>query len=274
MSADQARITIARDLLAQLGVTLADLRGDGTPASTVPTLADYLPCVIASAGPGANRTYGSYWIRMAAAWGTRPLDQISASDIPVHVTSDFTSTGQSADGGLALRDEDVHSPWPTSLASAPSAHCLSSDPQAATAPVAQFGEPLRARTGGGLPLPRLLPPAAHPVLYCAVTPMDDRGRLADRSLVLAAGWQPGQPITITTAPDHRHVAVHPDGPDRITGHGHLRLPARVRRAFHLSPGDRLLVTVTATPPRLTVYPMATLAAILSQHTPVPAAETP
>jgi len=81
MSADQARIAIARDLLAQLGVTLADLRGDGTPASTVPTLADYLPCVIASAGPGANRTYGSYWIRMAAAWGTRPLDQISASDI-------------------------------------------------------------------------------------------------------------------------------------------------------------------------------------------------
>jgi len=81
MPADQARITIARDLLAQLGVTLADLRGDGTPASSVPTLADYLPCVIASAGPGANRTYGSYWTRMAAAWGTRPLDQISASDI-------------------------------------------------------------------------------------------------------------------------------------------------------------------------------------------------
>ena len=33
------------------------------------------------AWPGAARTYGSYWIRMAAAWGTRPLDQISASDI-------------------------------------------------------------------------------------------------------------------------------------------------------------------------------------------------
>jgi len=81
MPADLARIAIARDLLAQLGVTLADLHDAGTPASTVPTLADYLPCVIASTGPGANRTYGSYWIRMAAAWGTRPLDQISASDI-------------------------------------------------------------------------------------------------------------------------------------------------------------------------------------------------
>ncbi|MGI9062696.1 MAG: tyrosine-type recombinase/integrase [Pseudonocardiaceae bacterium] len=78
MSADPARIAVARDLLTQLGVTLDDLRTD-TPISRVPTLADYLPAVIASAGPGANRTYGSYWIRMA--WGDRRLDQISATDI-------------------------------------------------------------------------------------------------------------------------------------------------------------------------------------------------
>jgi integrase len=81
MSADSARIATARQVLAQLGVTLADLQRLDPPASGVPTLADYLPRVIAAAGPGANRTYGSYWIRMAAAWGTRPLDEISASDI-------------------------------------------------------------------------------------------------------------------------------------------------------------------------------------------------
>ena len=81
MPADPARIAIARDLLTQLGVSLADLHDAGTPTSSVPTLADYLPSVIAAAGPGANRTYGSYWSRMAAAWGTRPLDQITASDI-------------------------------------------------------------------------------------------------------------------------------------------------------------------------------------------------
>jgi len=79
MRADPARIAIARDLLAQLGVTLADLHDSvEIPASTVPTLAEYLPCVIAAAGPGANRTYGSYWTRMATDWGTRPLNQISA----------------------------------------------------------------------------------------------------------------------------------------------------------------------------------------------------
>lgn len=81
MPADPARITIARDLLTQLGVTLADLHNGEIPTAVVPTLAGYLPCVIAAAGSGANRTYGSYWTRMAAVWGARPLDQISASDI-------------------------------------------------------------------------------------------------------------------------------------------------------------------------------------------------
>jgi hypothetical protein len=196
--------------------------------------------------------------------------------LPVHLTSEFTSAGQSADGGSALRDEDVHSLRPTSLANAPRAHYAGDDPQPATEPAAQRGELLRAHTGDGLPLPRLLPPVAPPDLYCTVTPIDDRGRLADRSPIHAASWQPGQPITITltTTPDHRHVTVHPGGPDRITGHGHLRLPARVRRAFHLSPGDRLLITVTASPHRIAVYPMATLAAILNQHTPALHPETP
>ena len=44
-------------------------------------MAEYLPQVLAAAGPGARRTYGSYWQRMAAVWGTRALDEIAASDI-------------------------------------------------------------------------------------------------------------------------------------------------------------------------------------------------
>jgi integrase len=44
-------------------------------------MAEYLPQVMAAAGPGARRTYGSYWVRMAKAWGDRPLDTIAASDI-------------------------------------------------------------------------------------------------------------------------------------------------------------------------------------------------
>ncbi len=47
----------------------------------VPTFAEYLPVVAAAAGPGARRTYGSYWARMATIWGDRRLDAIMASDI-------------------------------------------------------------------------------------------------------------------------------------------------------------------------------------------------
>ncbi|WP_037069292.1 tyrosine-type recombinase/integrase [Pseudonocardia acaciae] len=85
MSADPGRIAAAHLLLDQLGVTLDDLNRPGTTPQDQtwngPTLAEYLPRVIAAAGPGANRTYGSYWQKMATTWGERRLDQITASDI-------------------------------------------------------------------------------------------------------------------------------------------------------------------------------------------------
>jgi hypothetical protein len=66
-------------MLAHLGVTLADLQAD--PGPGLPTVGEYLPRVVAAAGPGARRTYGSYWNCMAAAWGERTLDAVAASDI-------------------------------------------------------------------------------------------------------------------------------------------------------------------------------------------------
>ncbi|WP_239314115.1 tyrosine-type recombinase/integrase [Plantactinospora mayteni] len=79
MSANPARVAAARQMLAHLGVTVADLQAE--PGPGLPTLAEYLPQVVAAAGPGARRTYGTYWQRMAAAWGDRPLDAVAASDI-------------------------------------------------------------------------------------------------------------------------------------------------------------------------------------------------
>lgn len=65
--ADLGRVAIARQVLAELGVTVADLQIDEAPR--VPTIDEYLARVAAAAGPGARRTYGSYWVRMAVAWG-------------------------------------------------------------------------------------------------------------------------------------------------------------------------------------------------------------
>lgn len=81
MTRDPDRIARARQALTELGVTVADLQSPAPEKRPIPTLAAYLPHVRAAAGPGASRTYSSYWDRMATEWGERPLDQITASDI-------------------------------------------------------------------------------------------------------------------------------------------------------------------------------------------------
>src|SRR4051794_41971118 len=47
----------------------------------MPTVADYLSRVRAAASPSSCRTYGSYWDRMAAAWGTWRIDAVAATDV-------------------------------------------------------------------------------------------------------------------------------------------------------------------------------------------------
>jgi hypothetical protein len=67
-----------RLLLAELGLTPDDLR---RAASPIPTVAEYLPRVIAASGPGATRTYANYWTRFLESFGDRRLDEVTATDI-------------------------------------------------------------------------------------------------------------------------------------------------------------------------------------------------
>lgn len=104
---------------------------------------------------------------------------------------------------------------------------------------------------------------SSPSLYCVVTPIDDRGRLADRSPIHAVGWSPGQPVTISVT-HQTIVIVRPGGPELITRQGHLRLPARIRHMCRMTAGDRVLVVV-ASSGLIVVYPMAPFGVILLQH---------
>ncbi|NKQ59389.1 integrase [Amycolatopsis sp. K13G38] len=79
MTAGPEAVRIAQLLLAELGLTPDDLIS--TPPASIPTIAGYLPLVIAAAGPGAHRTYASYWRRVLGAFGDRRLDHITATDI-------------------------------------------------------------------------------------------------------------------------------------------------------------------------------------------------
>ncbi|GAA2624061.1 hypothetical protein GCM10010399_64280 [Dactylosporangium fulvum] len=79
MVADPDRLTAAWAALAELGITLADLQHDARPRR--PTFDEYLPHVVAAAGPSAKRVYSTYWNRMANTWAGRPIDDIAASEI-------------------------------------------------------------------------------------------------------------------------------------------------------------------------------------------------
>ncbi|MCW3818814.1 site-specific integrase [Micromonospora sp. DR5-3] len=81
MPADPSRIITARQMLAHLGLTPADLAAHPDLSRRIPTLADYIPRVAAAASPGTRRTYGTYWNRMAATLGHLRLDEVTASDI-------------------------------------------------------------------------------------------------------------------------------------------------------------------------------------------------
>lgn len=134
-----------------------------------------------------------------------------------------------------------------------------------TTPREPFGSPATRPVtpveSTGLPLAPLPTPVPPPSLHYTVTPIDARGRLADRSPVRTLGWQPGQPITITAARRAILVTAVIGGAESITRQGHLRLPAHLRHAFHLSTGERLLVAAAPTPAVLIVHTLALLESI-------------
>jgi hypothetical protein len=117
----------------------------------------------------------------------------------------------------------------------------------------------------GLPLAPLFPPVPAPSFYYALTPIDNRGRLADRSPIRAVGWPPGQSITISVVQETIIAISRSDGAELITRQGHLRLPARIRHACRLTPGARLLIAAAPAKNFIAAYTMPLLETILLKH---------
>ena len=101
--------------------------------------------------------------------------------------------------------------------------------------------------------------------YYAVSTIDDRSRLADRSPLRILHWAPGLPITLLVLPGAIVVAAQPGGRETVTGHGHLRLPAGLRHALKLKPGDTLLVAAHPDRGLLVAYTMSTLDAMVAAY---------
>lgn len=117
---------------------------------SVPTLGEYLPAVIAAAGPGANRTYGSYWARMVALWGARPLDQISASDIEAlrHHTAATARSRRNSRRGRHAGEHVIAAPAPSTTELSPTDSSLRAParPTASPSPAAPQHPPRADRS--------------------------------------------------------------------------------------------------------------------------------
>ncbi|MDT5024809.1 MAG: integrase/recombinase XerC [Micromonosporaceae bacterium] len=105
MAVDPAVIAAARAKLAQLGVTVADLQRAERPR--VPTVAEYLPRVVAAAGVGSRRAYGTYWQRMAVAFVARTSGNDAILDALLLRLHTETACRRGGALGLRLADLDV-----------------------------------------------------------------------------------------------------------------------------------------------------------------------
>ncbi len=121
-----------------------------------------------------------------------------------------------------------------------------------------------ARISRRLPLPQLAALASSATMLYRIAAVDDRGRLAEHTLVNALGWQPGQRLRIETH-STTALAMTPDtdGLLPLARRGHLPLPAGVRRWCTIRPGDRLLLAADPQPQLLLVHTMAALDAMLT-----------
>jgi hypothetical protein len=92
--------------------------------------------------------------------------------------------------------------------------------------------------------------------------MDSSGRVADRAMTSALGWQPADRLTLTAAAG---MVIMP-------AKAYIALPAALRRRCGLRPGDRVLLAVFPDRDALAAYSFAVVNRALRAHAPVPGGE--
>jgi hypothetical protein len=109
----------------------------------------------------------------------------------------------------------------------------------------------------------LVPVRTSRLVY-GLAAVDDRGRVADRVVLRALGWRPGQRLTIAETGGVLTVHIDPAGDFQVTNQGHLRIPAALRHRCGLSAGHRVLLAADPDRSRLSIYPPAALDHALDQ----------
>ena len=129
-----------------------------------------------------------------------------------------------------------------------------------------------ARDNGKTATARRLPVAAAPevpvvpddVVY-GFGQMDESGRVADRAMTSALGWQPGDRLTVTAAAGVVIARRDPAGLVTMPAKPYVAIPAALRRRCGLRPGDRVLLAVLPDQDALAAYSFAVVDQALRAH---------
>jgi hypothetical protein len=102
--------------------------------------------------------------------------------------------------------------------------------------------------------------------------VDGSGRVADRTVTGALGWQGGERLTLTA--DAGVVIIHRDplGPVTVPPRPCIPIPAALRHRCGLLPGDPVLLAALPSEDTLTAYSLALVHQAIGAHIPPPARE--
>ena len=102
-------------------------------------------------------------------------------------------------------------------------------------------------------------------LLVATARVDGSGRVCERLVLRALGWQPGQRLAMDALHGLIVVAAVPDGLYAVDGRGAVGLPAPLRRLCGIAPGLPVVLAAVVAEQVLIVHPPAILSGLLSAH---------
>jgi len=104
-----------------------------------------------------------------------------------------------------------------------------------------------------------------PATRYVVTSVDDRGRLADRSLVRVLDWESQRRFEVSVLREMVIVTARSSGIRLVTRQGYLRLPPFIRRGLGLVAGSRLLLAANLEYDRVVAFTTSALDAMTLAH---------
>ena len=116
-----------------------------------------------------------------------------------------------------------------------------------------------------------VPAAPDDVLY-GLGRIDASGRIADRSVISALGWQSGDRLTLTAAAGVVTARRDPRGMVTMPSKPYVTIPAALCRRCGLRPGDRVLLAAVPGDDMLAAYSFAVVDQAIRAHGALPSVQ--